>query len=231
MKMPVFGRGEQTRVPVGPAAIAALWLGLAAAPGSAQSGRLPRTGVDAVAGFMSDFPSPIDRGCHQAAVSLGARGFHAMHRWLSVEAGIGVQVSVLEQNITDCGGLIPPPQPGVPTIISGYTGGRSNAAVVPEARLVITPVDNAGGSLRLLGGAGWYLGRDTPAWLVGAGLRFRWSASSLVLDVERWNAGVPIDTRRVTTVIDGADIVEPISSDREWIGFFQYRLGFSVRVH
>ena len=68
-----------------------------------------------------------------------------------------------------------------------------------------------------------------PAWLIGGGLRFNTRNSSLVFDIERWNAGIPTKTFRITGVAPGRpEMVELIATDRDWFRFFQYRLGFSV---
>jgi len=124
-----------------------------------------------------------------------------------------------------------PPAPGTETIARVYTGPRSRSAAVPDARLVLTPVNNAAASIRVLGGLAWYLGRRTPAWLTGAGLRFFVRGSSLVLDVERWHAGVPLDIRRIRVDDTGQAEVTTIGSDRAWQAFWQYRIGVSIWTH
>lgn len=186
--------------------------------------------VDASVALMSDFPDALNDGCRKYAASTALRANYQVHRWLAVEAGLGVQLSLVDRNITDCGGFIFPIPPGSSIVATSYTGNRGNSAVVPDARLVLTPTHNAGSSLRLIGGVGWYLGRGTPAWLVGAGLRVRTTNSAVILDVERWNAGIPLETRRITGVANGPDLVEPIGTSRSWFSFFQYRVGFSVWI-
>jgi hypothetical protein len=186
--------------------------------------------VDASVAFMSDFPGALNDGCRKYAASTALRANYQVHRWLAVEAGLGVQLSLVDEDRTDCGGFNFPPLPGTSIVDTSYTGKRGSSAVVPDARLVITPTHNTGSSLRLIGGIGWYLGRGTPAWLVGAGLRVRTTNSAVILDVERWNAGIPLERRRITGVANGPDLVELIGPSRSWVSFFQYRLGFSVWI-
>lgn len=205
-------------------------LGIALLPAAvrAQERSPPTFRLDGAFGFMSDFPPALDDGCRERGASVGVRAHYRAHRLFSIEAGVGSHVSIIDEERTECGGFIFPSPPGVTVERTGYMGERSNSAIVPEMRFVLTPVSNAGGSLRLIGGTGWYMGRGTPAWLVGAGVRFNTRRSSVILEVERWNAGVPTRTFRVTGVANGPDIVERVGSDRDWFRWIHYRIGFSV---
>jgi hypothetical protein len=191
-------------------------------------GAPPAWRIDGALAFMRHFPPDLDEGCREYGAAAGVRLHYRAHRLFAIEAGVGAQFSLVDREILDCGGLFNfPLAPGETMVLTGYSGERSNMAIVPDLRLIVTPVSNAGGSLRLIGGTGWYVGRSTPAWLIGGGVRFKTRRSSIVLDIERWNAGIPMKTFRLTGVTAGPEMVELIATDRDWFRFVQYRLGFS----
>jgi hypothetical protein len=81
-------------------------------------------------------------------------------------------------------------------------------------------VTSEAGTVRLIAGGAWYLARNSPAWIVGAGYR----RGALVLDVERWNVGAAYELERFRT---GAPR-EPLGDGREWQAFWQIRLGLTL---
>jgi hypothetical protein len=109
-------------------------------------------------------------------------------------------------------------------MVRDFEPGRGSVSVAGEARVVLTPVASERGTLRVIGGGAWYLTRNSPAWIVGAGYRLPAARGALVFDVERWNVGVAYDLERFRT---GAPR-EPLGRGREWQAFWQIRVGISL---
>jgi hypothetical protein len=191
--------------------------------------QVPRFSVDASLAFLSSYPERLVEGCgHAAGVSPSIRLQYRANRLLSAEVGVSGQVQV-PPDAGPCDILIPLPLPGQTYVVRTFDAAPSNTSGTLEARAVLTPVANAAGTLRLLGGMAWYPGRSAEAWMVGAGLRPRTTWGAVVLDVERWQVG---SSYRRVRVRYGSSVsnptVETLGSGREWGGHWQYRLGFAI---
>ena len=183
--------------------------------------------LEAAFAYQTHYPQRLNEGCGTGfglVPSLRLR--YRTSRLFVAELGVGSQFEVKTEHQTGCGIAIPPLPAGSRTA-PAFDIGTGSPSVVSTGRLVLTPIENDYGSFRTFAGAAWYVGRNTPAWLVGGGLRSATSWGAVIFDVERWTVGVPYRLLRETYHPEG-NIVENLGNHREWSTHWQFRLGFAV---
>ena len=178
-------------------------------------------GITPAFAYATAYPDRFRDVCADVVgVVPSIHGHYRVGRFLTTELGISSQFQVQSGPTHTCPAL--PPLDG--ELRPRYDISRGSVSVAAEGRLVFTPLSNAGGSLRVIGGGAWYLNRGTPAWIVGAGFRPLTSWGAVVVDVERWGVGFPYDIERVRLGQAG----EIVGSGRAWQRLWQFRLGVTV---
>jgi hypothetical protein len=215
-----------TEVVVNSAVIGTVVALIVLAPGQTRA-QAPDLEVEAAFAYQSTYPERLNEGCGSGfGVIPSVKLRYRASRWIVGEVGTAVQVEWKTERVTGCGIAIPPLAAGSRTVLS-FDGGTGSFSIVPTGRIVVTPVENDFGSLRAIAGAAWYVGRGSPAWLVGAGMSSKRSWGAVTVDVERWAVGVPYRIVR-ETFAPGGNRYEEVGGSREWSGHWQFRIGFAV---
>jgi len=187
----------------------------------------PSLEIEAAMAFQTRYPVLLNDGCgHGFGIVPSTKLRYRANGVLVGEIGLAGQFEVETERPPICEAFPPPPDGD--WIRRAYDTRRGNPSVVAEGRLVLTPIENDHGSFRTIGGLAWYLGRNTPAWLVGSGLRSRTAWGAVTVDVEFWNVGAPYDVIREHYTGGEVTAVDHLSRDREWDGHWQFRLGFVI---
>lgn len=206
---------------VGVAVLAGVAALLGAAPASAQ---IPGTSLTVGLAVSSQYPDRFQPGCGDPfAAAPSIRGHQRLSGWLTAELGISGLLQLPPGAYCTVDPL--PLEDG--QVYRDYSPSRGSLSLAGEGRLVLTPFHVSGSPVRLIGGGAWFVARNTPAWIVGAGFRpmSRWGA--MVVDIERWSVGAAYDLERFHA---GAPR-EHLGEGREWQALWQVRIGLTVWSH
>jgi hypothetical protein len=182
----------------------------------------PRTTATLGLAVSTQFPDRVQAGCgNLAAAAPSVRVHQRLHRIVSAELGIAGAFRLASCSSAD----LVPLQDG--EVFRNYDTPRGKVSLSTEGRIVLTPLGNEDGALRLIGGGAWFPVSGSPAWIVGAGFRPPRSWGAFVFDVEYWNVGVAYDLERFRSNAPR----EFLSDGREWQGFLQVRAGLTIWSH
>jgi hypothetical protein len=182
----------------------------------------PRTGITAALALSTRYPEAFqdDCGSHVAAAP-SIRAHRRLYRMVSAELAVSGLIQMPPGTSSSCGDAVPLEDGDIRRY---YDAPRGDVSLAGEARVILTPLNDADGTLRLIGGGAWFPARRSSAWILGAGYRPPTSWGALVLDIERWSVGVDYDLERFRV---GAPR-EHLADGREWQGFWQVRVGITV---
>jgi len=181
-----------------------------------------RRSVTAGVAISTQYPDRFKEGCgNPAAVAPSVRVYHRIYGIITAELGISGSIQMPPGSYCSTGDALPLEDGD---IVRHFDTTRGSLSVSGEARVVLTPMSNGDGAVRLIAGGAWYPARKSPAWVVGAGYRpLNWWGA-LVFDVEYWSVGVAYDLERFR--LDAPR--EFLGDGREWQGFLQLRAGITL---
>jgi hypothetical protein len=191
-------------------------------PATTVDAQEPRTGVTVGVAFSTQYPDRFQEGCgNPAAVAPSVRVHHRIYRIVRAELGISGALQLPPGTHCSSGDAV---ALKAGDLVRQFDAPRGSLSLSTEARVVLTPMRNEDGALRLIGGAAWYPARRSPAWILGAGYRPPRSWGAFVFDIEYWRVGVPYDLERFR--LDAPR--EFLGDGREWQGLVQVRAGITI---